>query len=77
MGGWEAGAGGTSEPMRQHLGVESRADRGQELNSSPALPLVSSHPLKPSDTLHTLKRVPGFISSQQAATRRAVCAERK
>lgn len=38
MGGWEAGAGGTSEPMSRLLGVERRPDRGQELNSSPALP---------------------------------------
>lgn len=77
IGGWEAGAGGMSEPMSQLLGVESRTDRGQELNSSPALPLVSSHPLKRSDALHTHKRVPGFIFSQHAATRQAVCAERK
>lgn len=65
MGGWEAGAGGMSEPMSPLLGVESGTDRGQELNSSPALPLVSPRPLKRSDTLHT------FLFSQHAATRQA------
>lgn len=55
-----AGDGGTSEPMSQLLGVESQTDRGQELNSSPALPPSPphSHPRKPSDSL---RRIPGGI----------------
>lgn len=47
--GWEAGDGGMSQPMSQLLGVESQIDRGQELNSSPALP-PSPPRLPPSQT---------------------------